>query len=80
MKQIATAAFLLLALFSAPAGAQAPAGTAEDQQVVALLKQVQEQQSLIATNQANIDSKLAVLAEALRLARIYSSRSGGSAK
>ena len=39
--------------------------------------EVQAQQSQIAANQAQIDSKLATLAEAIRVARIYASRSGG---
>ena len=42
-----------------------------------LTAEVQAQQSQIAANQAQIDSKLATLAEAIRVARIYASRSGG---
>jgi len=37
---------------------------------------VQAQQRQIAENQANIDAKLASLAEAIRVARIYASRGG----
>jgi hypothetical protein len=48
----------------------------EQQQVLALAKEVQAQQALIAENQTKIDAKLATVAEALRLAKIYSSRGG----
>jgi dihydrodipicolinate synthase/N-acetylneuraminate lyase len=46
----------------------------EQQQIVALAKEVQGQQAAIADNQTKIDAKLATIAEALRLARIYSTR------
>ena len=46
----------------------------EQQQVVALTKEVQSQQVAIADNQTKIDAKIATIAEALRLARIYSTR------
>lgn len=48
----------------------------EQQQVVALAKEVQAQQTTIADNQAKIDAKMAGIAEALRLAKIYASRGG----
>ena len=48
----------------------------EQQQVLALTKEVQAQQAAIADNQAKIDAKTATIAEVLRLAKIYSSRSG----
>ncbi len=58
-------------------GAQSPAPTTSDRrQLDALLQQVQAQQQQIAENQANIDAKLASLAEAIRVARIYASRGG----
>jgi hypothetical protein len=41
-----------------------------------LIKEVQAQQVVIADNQAKIDAKLVALAEAIRVARIYSSRGG----
>jgi hypothetical protein len=46
----------------------------EQQQIVALAKEVQGQQAAIADNQTKIDEKIAAIAEALRLARIYSTR------
>ena len=45
-------------------------------QLEAMFKEVQAQQIQIAENQAKIDAKLATLAEAIRVARIYSSRGG----
>jgi hypothetical protein len=49
---------------------------APEQQVVIAIKEIQAQQAQIAENQAKIDSKLAVVVEAVRQARIYSSRGG----
>jgi len=48
----------------------------EQQQAVALAKEVQAQQTTIADNQTNIDAKLVTIARALRLAKIYASRAG----
>lgn len=42
----------------------------------ALIKEVQAQQTAIAENQAKIDEKLATLGETIREARIFSSRGG----
>ncbi len=67
----------LLALFAATAGAQSPAPANGDQaRLEALLREVQAQQTQLAQNQAKIDEKLAILAEAIRIAKIYSSRGG----
>ena len=60
-----------------PAPAAEPSKESErDQQVVAVAKEIQAQQALIAENQTKIDAKLAKIAEVLRLAKIYTSRSG----
>jgi hypothetical protein len=48
----------------------------EQQQAVALAKEVQAQQAAIAENQTKIDAKMTTVAEALRLAKIYASRGG----
>jgi uncharacterized protein YlxW (UPF0749 family) len=57
--------------------AQTPSADARYQgQLVALIKQVRDQQTEVAANQAKIDEKLATLTEAIRQARIYSSRAG----
>jgi hypothetical protein len=64
--------FLTLLLFSS-GGAQTPETRQEDQ-LLALIKEVQAQQAQIADNQVKIDSKLAEVAESIRVARIYSKR------
>jgi hypothetical protein len=46
----------------------------DQQQLAALTKEIQTQQVAIADNQKKIDEKMAAIAEALRLARIYASR------
>ena len=46
----------------------------DQQQLAALTKEVQGQQTAIADNQKKIDEKLAAIAEAIRQAKIYSSR------
>jgi len=46
----------------------------DQEQILTLTKEVQGQQAAIADNQTKIDAKMAAIAEALRLARIYSGR------
>jgi hypothetical protein len=71
------AVFSLALLVAAPA-AEAPDATQQQiQQVLAVAKEVRGQQTAIAENMEKIDAKLATIAESLRQARIYSSRSGG---
>jgi|GEM_PF-1181061 len=72
-----TAVFSLALLMAAPA-AEAPDATQQQvQQVLAVAKEVRGQQAAIAENLEKMDAKLATIAESLRQARIYSSRSGG---
>ena len=54
--------------------AQAPAQK-DDQAALQLAKEVQAQQVEIAANQTKIEAKLAEIAETIRIARIFSSRS-----
>ncbi|MEP7015885.1 MAG: hypothetical protein ABI925_10630 [Verrucomicrobiota bacterium] len=73
MKHIAIAVFLtLLTVFFT--AAQAPDSNNASAQVLALVKEVQAQQAAILANQTKIDTKLAEVAEAVRVARIFSSR------
>lgn len=65
---------LLTSLVSAPAAEPSKENEREQQQLLALAKEVQGQQAMIADNQTKIDAKLATIAEALRQARIYSTR------
>ena len=74
-----SALFTALVLGTAiPASAAEPAKESErdQQQLAALAKEVQGQQAAIAENQTKIDAKTVTIAEALRLAKIYASRSG----
>ncbi len=48
----------------------------QEQQLAAIVKELQGQQDQIVRNQAKIDAKLVTIAEAVRIARIYSSRGG----
>ena len=65
---------LIGAVITAPAAEPVKENEREQQQLVALAKEVQAQQAAIADNQAKIDAKLAGIAEALRQARIYAGR------
>jgi hypothetical protein len=68
-------AFFSLVLLVATRAADAPGAIQQqEQQVLAVVKEVQNQQVVIAENQVKIDAKLATIAESLRIARIYSSR------
>ena len=58
------------------ARAQVPQPTAGDQKSMALVKEIRDQQVEIAANQAKIEARLTALAEAVRQAKIYSSRGG----
>ncbi len=71
-----TTFFSLLLLAAAPA-ADAPNASQPEQQILAVAKEVQNQQLAIAENQAKIDAKVATIAETLRVAKIYASRAGG---
>jgi hypothetical protein len=67
------AIFCLTFIAGSMSRGQAP-GPSDEQTLVALLKEVQAQQTQIADNQAKIEAKLAELAEAIRVARIFTSR------
>jgi hypothetical protein len=70
-----TVFFSLALLMTAPA-AEAPGATQQEQQVLAVAKEVQSQQAAIAENLAKIDAKLVTIGEYIRVARINSSRGG----
>jgi hypothetical protein len=70
---------LVAAIFSitllAPSAIRGQAPDAHNEQnLLALVKEVQAQQAQIADNQAKIDVKLAEIAETMRVARIFTSR------
>jgi hypothetical protein len=64
---------LIAGMTAAPIAAQAPASK-DDQELLALIKEIQAQQSQIAANQTKIGAKLADVAETVRVARIFASR------
>ena len=64
---------LLFAVTVVPA--QSPS-TPGDAQLQAAVAELRAQQLALAENQTKIDAKLATIAEAIRVARIYGSRSG----
>ena len=61
-----------------PVAAAAPAADEEKQAMFALIAEIAAQQALMAEQQQVIDAKLTVIAENLRIARIYVSRGGGA--
>ncbi len=61
-----------------PRSTQAQATPDETRAMLALNQEIANQVALIADNQKQIDAKLAVIAENLRIARIYVSRGGGA--
>ena len=67
-------ALIAIPLFGVSAFAADQQSDRDQQQVAALTKEVQSQQTTIAENQKKIGEKTAAIAEALRLARIYAGR------
>jgi len=67
-------ALIAVCVMSGTALGADPAADREQQQVAALAKEVQAQQTAIADNQKKIDEKMTAIAEALRHARIYAGR------
>ena len=74
MNRIAALTCLTLALIGGVNAAE-PVNP-QEQQLLSVIKEIQAQQTAIAENQAKIDAKLVIVGEAVRIARIYSSRGG----
>jgi hypothetical protein len=68
----------LAGLLGLPRQSSAQAPVDDAQAVAALAAEIAKQQAVILENQKVIDAKLAVIAENLRIAKIYVSRGGGS--
>ena len=66
---------VILALLVTSGSSQTPAA-ANEQHLLTLVKEIQSQQAQIAANQDKIDSKMAEVTEAVRLARIFAGRGG----
>ena len=69
-----TTACFLAGLSVVSAAEPAKESERDQQQLVALTKEVQTQQTAMTENQTKINEKVAAIAEALRLAKIYASR------
>jgi hypothetical protein len=74
--------FTLLAAIAAcglaPSASHGEAAT-DDALLTPLIEEITKQQAAIVENQTKIDAKLAVIAEDMRVARIYVGRGGGKA-
>jgi hypothetical protein len=66
---------LIALMTAAPIAAQGPVSK-DDQELLNLIKEVQAQQAQIADNQTKIESKLAELAETIRVARLSAGKVG----
>ena len=75
MKITIISALIGLVLVAGSGSAQPPVAQNE-QRLLALVQEVQGQQAQIAANQEKIESKLAEVSEAVRVARIYAGRGG----
>ena len=67
---------VLLMMCALASGIAADDPTSQEQQLANAIKEIRSQQAQIAENQTKIEAKLATIAEAVRVARIYSSRAG----
>jgi type IV secretory pathway VirJ component len=79
MKQLVFFAMLAsVAVLVTPGSAQNPQNgpNQNEQRLIALVQQIQTQQAQITANQDKIDSKMAEVTEAVRVARIYAGRGG----
>lgn len=74
MKRNFVAAIFSITLLAVSATRGQAPDARDEQTLLALTKEVQAQQVQIADNQAKIDAKLAEIAEAIRVARIFTSR------
>ena len=75
MKFTLLSVLALSALLTISGSGQNPS-TNNEQRLLALVKEVEAQQAQIAANQEKIDSKLAEVTEAIRVARIFAGRGG----
>jgi aspartokinase-like uncharacterized kinase len=76
---LAIAAGVVLAALFAPQDSTGQTA-APDAQTAALIQEIRAQQKTLTENQAAIDQKIADLAEQLRMAKIFVSRTGKGSK
>jgi hypothetical protein len=67
----------IVSTFVAPTNSHGQVDTDDPVVMRALLNEVTAQQAILVDNQGKIDTKLAGIADTLRLARIYVGRGGG---
>jgi hypothetical protein len=76
MTRIIFSAALAVALFAIGSGSAQTPASQDDQELAALIKEVQTQHAQIAENEGKIDAKMAEVTEAIRVARIFAGRGG----
>jgi hypothetical protein len=76
MKRITCFSAVVILLWLSVSGPAQTPPASNEQQLLALTKEVQAQQAQIASNQAKIEAKVAEVAEAVRVARVFASRGG----
>lgn len=76
LSRYSSAAAAIALAFVTSSSAQAPQEATPEQRLLALAKEVQQQQAQVAANQEKIEAKLVAVTEAVRVAKIYSSRGG----
>jgi hypothetical protein len=74
-KFLSSAVVVAAAILIAGASAQTPP-TKDELRLLELVKDVQAQQAEIAANQSKIDSKMADVTEAIRVARLFAGKAG----
>ena len=67
---------LAISMLLITSGSAQNSAAENEQRLLALVQQVQAQQTQIAANQDKIDTKLVEVSEAIRLARIFAGRGG----
>ena len=82
-KSLALSLFSCIAIAAAtllPHESSGQAGAQEEALVQQTLADLAAQQTLLVENQVKIDEKVSLIAEEVRLARIYAGRAGGKVK
>jgi cell division protein FtsL len=76
MKRIISFGAAVIFFFLIASGPAQMPGVTNEQRLLALVKEIQTQQAQIASNQTKIEGKVAEVAEAVRVARIFAGRGG----
>jgi ABC-type transporter MlaC component len=76
--QFVSGAVLLLAPLSSSSVAQTAPVSNDQQQIARAVRELQEQQAVIAQNETKIEEKVVAIEEAVRQARIFANRAGAA--